>query len=164
MVFMVIFMVLDPRSISSGRARKGARSAHTVQITPPTPTPAPSPGLTPTPTPTPIQADAATQRLAKHVLGRRKVQPSGSPVAPCLPFCEAHLEQYIQDGAYKPNPLLTLSQIIVGHLQEINGEEGDPTWRRMHRVPYVPQCPDTLMADVPTPTLSLGLSPPLPYP
>ena len=37
MVFMVSFMVPDPRSISSRRARKGARSArsaHAVQITP----------------------------------------------------------------------------------------------------------------------------------
>ena len=37
MIFMVIFMVPDPRSISSRRARKGARSArsaHAVQITP----------------------------------------------------------------------------------------------------------------------------------
>ena len=34
MLFMVIFMVPDPRSISSRKARKGARSAHVVQITP----------------------------------------------------------------------------------------------------------------------------------
>ena len=34
MGFMVIFMVSDPRSMSSRKARKGARSAHAVQITP----------------------------------------------------------------------------------------------------------------------------------